>query len=47
MTFRSLRLAPVVAILGLGLPFLSPATTATPGSVALPTLTSVQAQLVG
>ena len=47
MTFRSLRLAPVVAILGLGLPFLSPATAATPGSVALPTLTSVQAQHVG
>ncbi len=29
MTFRSLRLAPVVAIIGLGLPLLSPATAAT------------------
>ena len=47
MTFRSLRLAPVVAILGLGLPFLPPATAGTPRSVVLPTLTSVQAQHVG
>jgi hypothetical protein len=47
MTFRSLRLAPVVAILGLGLPFLSPAMAETPDRVVLPTLTSVQAQHVG
>ena len=47
MTLRSLRLAPVVAIFGLGLPFLSPATAATPDRVVLPTLTSVQAQHVG
>ena len=47
MTLRSLRLAPVVAILGLGLPFLSSAMAATPGSAPLPTLTSVQAQHVG
>jgi hypothetical protein len=47
MTFRSLRLAPVVAILGLGLPFLPPATAGSPGSVALPTLTSIQAKHVG
>ena len=48
MTFRSLRLAPVIAILGLGLPLLSPPpVAATPSRVALPTLTSVQAQHVG
>ena len=47
MTFRSLRLGPVVAIIGLGLPFLSPAVAATPDRVVLPTLTSVQAQHVG
>lgn len=47
MTFRSLRLAPVVTILGLGLPFLPPATAEAPGSVALPTLTSIQAKHVG
>jgi hypothetical protein len=47
MSLRSLRLAPVVAIIGLGLPFLSPATSATPDRVVLPTLTSVQAQHVG
>jgi hypothetical protein len=48
MTFRSLRLAPVIAILGLGLPLLSPqSVAAAPSRVALPTLTSVQAQHVG
>ena len=48
MTFRSLRLAPAVAILGLGLPFLPPRPRPrTPRRVVLPTLTSVQAQHVG
>jgi hypothetical protein len=47
MTFRSLRLASVVAVLGLGLPFLPSATAEAPGSVALPTLTSIQAKHVG
>jgi hypothetical protein len=48
MTFRSLRLAPVIAILGLGLPVLSPPpVAATQSLVALPILTSVQAQHVG
>ena len=40
-----LRLA--VAVLGLGLPLVSPAMAATPDRVVLPTLTSVQAQHVG
>ncbi len=48
MTFRSLRLAPVIAILGLALSLLSPPpASATTGRVVLPTLTSVQAQHVG
>ena len=48
MSVRSLRLAPVLAILGLGLPLLSPPPAGAASSqVALPTLTSVQAQHVG
>ena len=47
MTFVSLRLAAVVAILGLGLSGLSPAVAEMPDRVVLPTLTSVQAQHVG
>jgi hypothetical protein len=48
MTFRSVGLGLSVAVLGLGLPLVSPSPAATtPGRVALPTLTSVQAQHVG
>ena len=48
MNVRSLRLAPAVALLGLGLPLLSPPPAATaPGEAALPILTSLQAQHVG
>ncbi len=48
MRLRSTTLGLVVAMLGLGLPLLSPPPAATtPGHVVLPTLTSVQAQHVG
>jgi hypothetical protein len=48
MSVRSLRHVPAVAILGLGLPLLSaPPGASAPERVALPTLTSVQAQHVG
>jgi len=47
MTSRSARFAPLLAVLGLGLPLLSASPAVTAPRVVLPTLTSVQAQHVG